>query len=200
MFLSLDGMDGSGKSTQIRLLVEHYAKSGKSIETFRDPGGTLLGEALREILLHRAEIPLSPKSEMLLYMASRAQLVAEQLRPALERANLVVCDRFLLSNVVYQGCAGGLDVDSIWDVGRIATGGLRPDLTIILDLPVELAIGRIERGFDRLESRGTEYFELVRQGYLTQVHRASDRAIVLDANRSPEAIHRDILALLPQAT
>lgn len=196
VFISLDGLDGGGKSTQIQLLADWFLKAGKTVATFRDPGGTKLGEALREILLHRMEINLDRTSEMLLYMASRAQLVAEQLRPALQQCDCVISDRFLLANVVYQGSAGGLDVEQIWQVGEVATGGLRPDVTIVLDLPVDVAMQRIERGLDRLESRGTAYFELVRQGFLQQAHRASQRVHIIDATGSPEEIHRQVVAIV----
>jgi dTMP kinase len=191
-FISLDGVDGGGKSTQVRLLAEYLRTLGHEVLTFRDPGGTKLGEALREILLHRQEIPLSGPAEMLLYMASRAELVAECIRPALENGKTVITDRFLLANVVYQGCAGGLDPSQVWQVGEIATGGLQPDLTIVLDIAVEQALGRIERGFDRLESRGTEYMQKVRRGFLAQVSHLGARAVVVDANDEIEAVQARI--------
>ncbi len=107
MFISLDGIDGAGKSTQIKLLAEWLVLRGHNVVSFRDPGATQLGESIRDILLHREEIPLSMKAEMLLYMAARAQLVTEQIEPALAKGQTVLCDRYLLSNVVYQGFAGG---------------------------------------------------------------------------------------------
>jgi dTMP kinase len=192
VFISLDGVDGGGKSTQVRLLAEYLQTLGHDVLTFRDPGGTKLGEALREILLHRQEIPLIGTAEMLLYMASRAELVAECIQPAIESGKTVITDRFLLANVVYQGCAGGLDPSQLWQVGEIATGGLQPDLTIVLDIAVEQALGRIERGFDRLESRGTEYMEKVRRGFLEQVSHLGMRAVVVDANAAIEAVQSQI--------
>lgn len=193
-FISLDGIDGGGKSTQVELLRQWMESQGMSCRTYRDPGSTRLGESLREILLHRQEIPLAATSEMLLYMASRAQLVSEQLRPALAECAFVITDRYLLANVVYQGSAGGLDPDAIWQVGDVATGGLAPDLTIILDMPVEVAATRIVGSRDRLESRGDDYFRQVRQGFLDQCHRASPKSIVVDATQSVEAIHQQIKA------
>ena len=192
VFVSLDGVDGGGKSTQVRLLADYLKSLGHEVLTFRDPGGTKLGEALREILLHRQEIPLTATAEMLLYMASRAELVAECIQPALNQGKTVITDRFLLANVVYQGCAGGLDPAELWRVGEIATGGLQPDMTIVLDLAVERAFSRIERGFDRLESRGVEYMEKVRQGFLQQVSHLGERAVVVDANAEIEGIHAQI--------
>lgn len=199
-FITLDGVDGGGKSTQVKLLVDWLSASGKSCRTFRDPGSTQLGEALREILLHRQEIPLAAPAEMLLYMASRAQLVTDQLRPALDECDFVIMDRYLLANVVYQGVAGGLDPKAIWQVGEVATGGLHPDLTIVLDLPIELAVTRIQRTRDRLESRGQEYFERVRRGFLQQHQNAGGRSLVIDASQPIEAVHQQILTAVHSLT
>ncbi len=191
--LSLDGVDGAGKSTQVARLIAWFEQQGRTVISPRDPGSTALGESLREILLHRQEIPLSMTAEMLLYMASRAQLVREVIRPALSAGQVVIADRYLLANVVYQGCAGGEDVEHIWQVGSIATGGLMPQLTIILDVPVEIALGRLSRGLDRLESRGPEYMRLVREGFLQQAQRLGDAAVIIDASRSPDEIHTAII-------
>ena len=196
MFISLDGIDGAGKSTQIDLLREHLVANGATVECFRDPGSTKLGEAVREILLHREDIPLSNTSEMLLYMAARAQLVAEQLRPALDAGTTVVCDRFLLANVVYQGVAGGLNIDDLWAVGFCATGGLSPNATIVLDIDPEVAVKRLQRGPDRLEKRGLEYFRLVRNGFLEQISRAGGQVMVVNADQSIEQIHRQIVEFI----
>ncbi|MFN7732737.1 MAG: dTMP kinase [Pirellula sp.] len=192
MFITLDGIDGGGKSTQIQLLREHLERKSVAIATFRDPGSTRLGDAVREILLHREDIPLATTSEMLLYMAARAQLVAENIRPALDAGATVICDRFLLANVVYQGCAGGMDVEHLWTVGRIATGGLMPDVTIVLDLDPAKAASRLQRGQDRLEKRGIEYFEKVRDGFLLQLPRCGGRTAIIDADRDVASVHRDI--------
>jgi len=198
MFISLDGIDGASKSTQIDLLRKHLESKGVTVLCFRDPGSTKLGEAVREILLHREDIPLANTSEMLLYMAARAQLVAEQLRPALESGATVVCDRFLLANVVYQGVAGGLSVDDLWSVGRCATGGLAPDATIVLDLDPEIAFKRIQRGPDRLEKRGLDYFRTVRQGFLEQVANAGGKSTVVDASQAIDRIHQQIADFVDQ--
>lgn len=192
MFISLDGIDGAGKSTQIALLRERLVADGKQVACFRDPGATKLGEAVREILLHREDIPLDMKAEMLLYMASRAQLVAEQIRPALERGETVICDRYLLANVVYQGFAGGLSINDLWEIGRVATGGLQPDFTIVLDLDAELGLQRVGGSQDRLEKRGLYYFEKVRRGFLDQHWRAGNKSLVVDASQAPDAVHRAV--------
>ncbi len=198
LFISLDGVDGSGKSTQIRMLCDWLQSRGEQTLSLRDPGATRLGEALRDILLHRQEIPLTMTAEMLLYMASRAQLVEEVIRPALELGTIVICDRFLLANVVYQGSAGGLDVEAIWRVGEIATRGLLPDITFVLDVDVTTALARIDRGLDRLESRGTAYMQLVRDGFLHQAKRLGDKAAIIDASQSAEDIHSNIIAAFTQ--
>jgi dTMP kinase len=196
LFISLDGVDGSGKSTQIGLLCQWLRERGRQVVPVRDPGGTPLGEALREVLLHRQEIPLGMAAEMLLYMASRAQLVEQIIRPALERGETVVADRFLLSNVVYQGSAGGMDVDDIWRVGQVATGGLEPDITLVLDIAPEAAASRIDRVLDRLESRGLEYMHSVRNGFLRETQRLQQAGHVIDANRPVDEVHADIVRLL----
>ncbi len=193
MFISLDGIDGAGKSTQIDLLRQYLESKGATVVCFRDPGSTKLGESIREILLHREDIPLASTSEMLLYMAARAQLVEEQLRPALQSGSTVICDRFLLANIVYQGVAGGLDVDELWSVGKCATGGLAPDVTIVLDMDPEVAVKRLKRGPDRLEKRGIEYFRLVRTGFLQQILNAGGKSLVVNADQSVLQIHEQIV-------
>ena len=165
---------------------------GKVVACFRDPGSTKLGEAIREILLHREDIPLANTSEMLLYMAARAQLVVDQIRPALEAGATVICDRFLLANVVYQGVAGGLDIEELWGVGKCATGGIFPEVTIVLDIDPEIAVTRLQRGPDRLEKRGIQYFRKVRQGFLEQVSRASRHSLVVNATQPIESIQIEI--------
>ena len=196
IFVSLDGVDGAGKTTQIKLLINWYEQRGRQVLSLRDPGGTKLGESLREILLHRQEIPLAMKSEMLLYMASRAQLVAEVIQPNLLSGHVVISDRYLLANVVYQGCAGGENVEQIWQVGHIATGGLLPHLTCILDLPVEISMARLTGGLDRLESRGLEYMHRVRQGFLDQASHMGSAVEIVDAQLEPQQIHHRIVAAL----
>src|SRR5437868_3427128 len=151
-FVSLDGLAGTGKSTQCRLLAEWLRGRGLMVTECADPGGTAVGDQLRELLLHRREARVAPACEALLFMASRAQLVAEVIRPALDSGRAVVCDRYLLANVVYQGHAGGLDVGRLWEVGRLSTGGLEPDLTLVLDLPPDAAASRRGRAPDRMES------------------------------------------------
>lgn len=195
-FCSVDGVDGGGKSTQIRLLAEWFQQQGRETIVVRDPGGTKLGEALRDILLHRQEIPLCMEAEMLLYMASRAQLVHDTIRPALDADQVVIADRFLLANVVYQGVAGGLETEKIWQVGAIATGGLMPEISFILDVDAEISLSRIQGGLDRLESRGLDYMKKVRAGFLSEGRQLGENVRVVDATQSIEAIHSQIVSAI----
>jgi dTMP kinase len=183
LFISLDGIDGTGKSTQCRLLVDCLLSRGLAVVSCVDPGGTPLGQSLREILLHHRQ-EMSSLTEALLFMASRAQLVASVIRPALEAGQVVVSDRYLLANVVYQGHGRGLDVEQLWQVGRFAAGNLEPNLTLVLDLPVEAALRRRERPADRIESRDQAEQERVRQGFLTEARRRPERIRVIDARGS----------------
>jgi dTMP kinase len=180
-FISIDGMDGAGKSSQIAPLVEWLRGTGRRVVTCRDPGSTAAGDAIRGILLDRHDIRLDATAEMLLYMAARAQLVAEVIRPALERGDWVVSDRYLLANVVYQGHAGGLDPETIRRVGAIATGGLEPDLVVVLDVDLETAARRLARPLDKLENRGDDYRRRLRDGYREEAARRPGRIALVDA-------------------
>ncbi len=165
MFFSFDGGDGSGKSTQADLFCQWLRQRGHDVVLCRDPGSTPLGEAVRHILLDRHDLHIHRRSEMLLYMAARTQMVEELIRPALEQGKTVVSDRYLLANVAYQGYGGGLKVPTLWEVGRVATGGLMPDLTIVLDVPAEVAAARIARPLDRMERQGAAFHARVREGF-----------------------------------
>jgi dTMP kinase len=194
-FLSLDGIDGTGKSTQCRLLVDWLNGSGVPAVGCSDPGGTPLGDQLRQLLLaSRAE--MSDRAEALLFMASRAELVSRVIRPALEAGRVVVSDRFVTANVVYQGHARGLPPDELWEIGRFSAGGQMPDLTIILDLPVELAAARRARAEDRVEGRGADYLDRVRRGFLAEARRQPARFAVLDAQPPIHEIHHAIRAVV----
>jgi dTMP kinase len=194
MFLSLDGPDGSGKSTQLALLEAWLRAQGFDVVPCRDPGSTPLGEEIRGLLLERRGRPIGMTSEMLLYMAARAQLVEERIAPALGEGKIVLCDRFLLANVVYQGHAGGLPPEVLWEIGRIATAGVMPDLTLVLDLPAEIAAGRRAEPGDRLEDRGLEYQRRVRDGYLLEAARRPAEIRVIDAQRPIEAVQAELRA------
>jgi dTMP kinase len=192
MFISIDGCDGAGKSTQCELLCEWLRGSGRDVLACRDPGSTPLGEAIRTLLLHRLDLAIDRRSEMLLYMAARAQLVEQIIRPALEQGKTVVSDRYLLANVVYQGHAGGLDVETLWAVGRVATGGWMPELTIVLDMPSDTAAARIRGQLDRMERQGDAFHAKVRQGFLAEATRQPDAIVVVDAAGSIDEVQGEI--------
>jgi dTMP kinase len=172
------------------MLTEWLTAQKIPVTTCTDPGGTPLGLELRQLLLHGREQGMATTTEAMLFMASRAQLVEEVIRPALERGDVVLSDRFLLANVVYQGHAGGLDPGALWSIGQVATGGLEPDLTLVFDLLPEVALARRGREPDRMESRGAEYFTRVRTGFKFEAGRRPDRHRIIDAAASVEGVHR----------
>lgn len=192
MFLSIDGGDGAGKSTQAELLAQWLREQGHDVVTCRDPGSTPLGEAVRGILLDRHDLHIHRRSEMLLYMAARTQLVEEVIRPALEQGKTVLCDRYLLANVVYQGHGGGLDVATLWEVGRIATDGLTPDLTIVLDTSADVAAARMVRPLDRMEKQGAAFHARVREGFLIEAAKTPERIVVVSAAGSIDEVQAEI--------
>lgn len=191
-FLCLEGPDGAGKSTQAARLAEAIGATGREVVSCRDPGGTALGDRLRALLLDRDTVAMGMKAEMLLYMASRSQLVEEIIRPNLERGAVVISDRFLLSNVVYQGFAGGLDVEELWSVGRAATGGLLPDLTLLIDIPETVGRARTGGPRDRIEDRGDDYRGRVRAGFLQAAESFPAPISIINGSASPDDVFRQI--------
>ena len=195
-FIVLEGIDGAGKSSQVEPLVAWLRGRGNVVTTCRDPGATATGDAIRAILLDRHDLQLAPTSEMLLYMAARAQLVAEVIQPSLARGEWVVSDRYLLANIVYQGHAGGLDPDTIRQVGAVATRGLEPDLVLLFDVDLETAARRLARPLDKLENRGDEYRGRLRAGYLAEAARRPDRIVVVDATGDPATVQTNVRAAI----
>lgn len=194
-FISLDGLDGAGKSTQCRLLADWLRTRRFAVVECADPGGTEIGDVLRKLLLeHRGHMTLA--CEALLFMASRAQLVAEIIRPALDAEKAVVCDRFLLANVVYQGHAGGLDPRKLWELGLLATDGLEPDITFVLDLPVDVAQARRKSPADRMERRDGDYFAKVRDGFVAEARRRPERIRMVDATQPVDRIQETMRAVV----
>lgn len=198
MFITIDGGDGCGKSTQIKRLESFLTGQGRTVLVCRDPGSTPLGEAVRGILLDRTELAISPASEMFLFMAARAQMVAEIVRPALFEGKIVIADRFLLSTLVYQGFAGGLEPRDILAAGRVAVGETLPDLTILLDIDPETAFGRLNRPLDRMERKGLNYHHAVRAGFLKGADfwrsETGKPLLTLDAAESADALAEKIAA------
>ena len=184
ILISLEGVEGSGKSTQLNLLTDHLRTMGRKVLKVREPGGTELGERVRTLLLEKGGAKISPLAELFLYFSSRAQLVEEVLRPALDAGLVILCDRYMDATVAYQGYGRGLDVGLIEQVNRFVVGDALPDLTLLLDLEADAGLGRISgRGCDRLEAEGLAFHERVRKGYLEVAARNSQRIKIIPANR-----------------
>lgn len=195
MFFSFDGVDGSGKTTQIALFADFLRLRGHEVVTCRDPGSTPLGEQIRTVLLaHAADMSVGARSEMFLYMAARAQLVESVIAPALAAGKTVVSDRFLLANVVYQGFAGGLGVETVWQIGQVATAGVVPDRVFLLDMSPIDAEGRIARALDRMERQDQAYRLRLRDGFLAEAKRHPQQIEVIDATGTVAAVHNRIRA------
>ncbi|MEM7578218.1 MAG: dTMP kinase, partial [Planctomycetota bacterium] len=183
-FVVFDGPDGSGKTTQFRRFIELCESHGMEVCEVREPGGTAIGEQVRDLLLHYRDDDhgaMAPACEMLLFMASRAQLIAERVRPALERGCLVLADRFISSTLAYQGSAGGTPVADILRVGQVALGETWPDRVVVFDVDEATAAKRLNPLLDRMEARGAVFHAKVRQGYLDQARQDEDRYVVVDA-------------------
>lgn len=188
LFLTFEGGDGSGKTTQAALLTEWLAEQGRTVVHAREPGGTELGLELREIILHRRGY-IAPRAEALLYAADRAHNVATVVRPALERGDIVIQDRFLDSSVAYQGAGRVLDGAEVRELSLWATEGLLPDLTVLLDLDIETGRARLDDArtrYDRLEAETAEFHHRVREAYLALADAEPERFLVLDARRPVE--------------
>lgn len=194
--LTFEGSEGCGKSTQIRLLRERLEKSGRKVEVLREPGGTEVGESIRHLLQHAKEgHGMTSEAELLLFAASRAQIVREKIRPLLEKGVVVILDRFLDSTTVYQGHARGLPLESVRAINAFAIGGTLPQLTIVLDMDTQTAWQRIHatgRELDRMESQPRGFFEKVRQGYLDLAAAEPQRIQIIDAGASPETVHEAV--------
>ncbi len=197
-FITLEGVEGSGKTTQMALLHDRLEADGHRVLLTREPGGTPIAEAIRGILLDPANTALSPVAELLLYEAARAQNVAERIRPALEEGRIVICDRFADSTTAYQGAGRVLPRDAVRELHRLATGALWPDLTIVLDLPVEEGLKRAGAAHtrDRIEREPVEFHERVRREFLRIAESEPRRVKVIDAAQSLEAIAAAIHALV----
>ena len=198
LFITLDGIDGVGKSTQIERLAQFLASCGHEVLKVRDPGSTPVGAKLRELLLE-SDLDLHRRTEAMLFMASRCEMIETTIRPALRQGISVISDRFLLANVVYQSIGGDVSAEQLWQMGRWANGGLQPDLTILLDLSAEVSVARIKGPADRMERRGIDYLESVRQAFLRELPNSGPSTAVINADQTPDDVARDIREVVEKA-
>ncbi len=192
MFFVFDGMDGAGKTTQLQLFAQWLTQQGRQLVVCKDPGTTDLGEELRRVLLGKHQIEIHMRSELLMFMAARAQLVEQVIRPALAAGKTVVCDRYVFSTVVYQGHAGNIDPDTVWDLNHFATGGLMADMTFLFDLDTRMALSRLGQTRDRMESRGQEYFDKLREGFVVESKRWPEGVELVDASGSLNEVQQKL--------
>ncbi len=195
-FITFEGPEGCGKSTQSRMLADYLKEKGYRVVYLREPGATKVSEKIRGVLLDKKNSAMSPECEMLLYMAARAQIVAEVIKPALKKGKIVICDRFLDSTVAYQGYGLGMDINLIKSIARLVTQGIKPDLTILLDVPLKQGLKHRDGNKDRIEQRPLPYHARVRKGYFKLAKAEAGRIKVVkiekDANKTQENI-RDLV-------
>lgn len=200
LFLTFEGPEGAGKSTQVRLLTDWLESNGHTVLATREPGGTELGKGIRQLVLHQSA--MSPEAEYLLYSADRAEHMAGVIRPALGAGQIVLCDRWLDSSLAYQGYGRGLSLDWLRNVAKGAVQNIHPDRTFLFDLPPEVGLARFQ-GHDRLEREPIEFHQRVRQGYLELAQAEPERFVVLDATETPEgiqaALRENLASLLSHA-
>jgi dTMP kinase len=193
VFITFEGPEGSGKSSQAKHLVAALRRRGRSVIFVHDPGTTSVGRRLRQLMLH-ARVHLSPLTEAMLFIAGRIQLVHDVIRPALRRGAVVVCDRFHDSTMAYQGYGGAVPVAWLDGIGRRAINGAMPDVTVVLDLPPEVGLRRVRGARDRMERKQLAFHRRVRRGFLALARREPRRFIVLDGTRPPAELHHAILS------
>lgn len=197
LFITFEGPDGCGKTTQMKLLAEYFEKKGKEVVLTREPGGKGLGEKVREILLNY-DGEVSDRCESFLFLADRAQNIDIIVNPAVKEGKIVLCDRHIDSTVAYQGYGRGLNIDRINMLNNLATNGKKPDLTLVFDVDVETSMKRVGKEKDRMESAGIDFHNRVRKGYLELAKQDPKRIKVLDATKSIEEIHKDVINILAE--
>lgn len=195
MFITLEGPEGSGKSMQIRELADFVREQGFEVLTTREPGGTFIGDQIREVIMRMDNTMMHPNTEILLFCAARAQIVTEVIRPNLEKGVVVISDRYGDSTLAYQGYGHGLDLQILKDILKFATGGLQPDLTLLLDLEVDEGLNRKIKGgseWNRLDAQKVEFHKRVRNGYKEMALAEPDRWRVINASNEPHIVQQDI--------
>ena len=198
-FITFEGIEGCGKSTQAKLLGQYFTDLGYSVLQTREPGGPKISEGIRQVLLSTDNIEMLPETEMLLYMASRSQHTGQWIIPALKRGELVISDRFYDSTIAYQGAARNIDLGIIDTIREYATYGLVPDITVLIDLPAEIGLARIShREMDRLEQESVSFHQKVRQGFLALSEKNKERFLVVNGNQSVEKIYAEIIKKVKQ--
>lgn len=195
LFITFEGPDGCGKTTQMKLLAEYLEKKGEEVVLTREPGGKGLGEKVREILLNY-DGEVSDRCESFLFLADRAQNIDIIINPAVKAGKIVLCDRHIDSTVAYQGYGRGLDIERINMLNNLATNGKKPDLTFVFDVDVETSMKRVGKEKDRMESAGIDFHNRVRQGYLELAKQEPNRIKVIDATKSIEEIHDEVINIL----
>ena len=199
MFITFEGLDGSGKTTQIRLLAERLKTENHSVQVLREPGGTVISEKIREILLSKSHSEMSPIAEMLLFSSARAQLVYEIIQPLLKKNIIVICDRFVDSTTAYQGFGRGIALESISAINSIATQLLFPNITFFIDIPVNESLRRrrnSQKQLDRMEIGEEEYFHNIHRGFTYLLKNEPERFLRIDGMQTIESIHNDIWNIL----
>ena len=201
MFITFEGPEGSGKSTQLPRLAQFLEESGLSVVKTREPGGTKIGDQIREVLVRMDNVELHPRTEILLFLAARAQLVEELIIPSLQEGKIILCDRYGDSTLAYQGYGHGLDLDTLRAMLHFATGGLKPDLTILLDVDVLTGLKRkkIKEEWNRLDAFELSFHERVRDGYHILASQEPERWKIVDATQEPEQVQKEIRALVLDA-
>lgn len=187
-FLAFEGPDGSGKSTQLARFADMARAGGVDVVMVREPGGTAIGEQIRSVLLDPVNAGMTVQCEMLLYMASRAQLVEQEISPAIKGGALVLADRFVASTCVYQGLAGGMSMEEILDVARVATAGVMPDLNVVFDVDEATAAGRMNADRDRMELKGAEFHRRVQEGYRALARTHPEDTVIVDATAGADSV------------
>jgi dTMP kinase len=198
VFITFEGLDGAGKGTQLKLLLEYLDQKGVPYVFTREPGGTPLAERIREVLLDPAHSGMNVITEAFLFAAGRADHVNTVIRPALQAGKVVICDRYVDSSLVYQGLAGGLPLEFLMQINEMATGGLKPHRTIMLDLPLAVARDRLAKEADRIEQKDDWYHEQVRAGYLELAKADPRRIKIVDASGSVESVQAQIRKLVDE--